>query len=106
TSTCASGSGWHIGIRFDVCLAAMMPATRATSSGSPLGFFGSALSTAGFIATNGLASASRGVTDLSLTSPMRALPARTQLESLRGMKKYPTGREFQSLKKEHRLLGG
>ncbi len=56
---CDSGRGWHMGIRSDVRFAAMIPASRATSSGSPLGFFGNARSTTGFILTKALASASR-----------------------------------------------
>ena len=36
-STCVSASGWHSGTSSDVRLAAMMPATLATASTSPLG---------------------------------------------------------------------
>src|SRR5579883_1818689 len=75
-----------MGIRLDVCLAAMMPARRATSSGSPLGLRGRAFSTAGLRATKALASAWRRVIDFELTSTMRALPLRSKWESLRGMK--------------------
>src|SRR6185503_6416376 len=35
TSTPDSGSGWHSGMSAAVCLAAMMPASRAACSGSP-----------------------------------------------------------------------
>jgi hypothetical protein len=53
----------------------MIPASRATSSGSPLGFFASAFTTAGFMETKAVASASRAVTFFSETSTMRARPA-------------------------------
>ena len=75
TSMKVSGSGWHIGISSDVFLAAWMPAMRATSSGLPLGFFGSALSTAFERATKAEAVASRRVGGFALTSTMRAWPA-------------------------------
>ena len=39
TSTWVSGSGWQSGISPAVCLAAAIPATRAISSGFPLGFW-------------------------------------------------------------------
>ena len=42
-----------MGISSEVRLAAMIPARRATSSGSPLGFFGSAFSTAGVMLHEG-----------------------------------------------------
>ena len=71
---CDSGTGWHIGISSAVRFAAMIPAVRATSSGSPLGFSGSARSTSGDITTNALASASRAVRALADTSTMRAWP--------------------------------
>ena len=60
TSTWERGKAWHMGINSEVRLAAMIPARRATSSGSPLGFF-AALETAGGMRTNALASASRRV---------------------------------------------
>ncbi len=69
-----SGRGWHMGISSDVRFAAMIPAIRATSSGSPLGFEGSARSTLFFIRTNALASATRAVFVFSETSTIRARP--------------------------------
>src|SRR5882757_3677307 len=75
TSMKVRGSGWHIGMSSDVFLAAWMPATRATSSGLPLGFLGRALSTFFERATNAEAVASRRVAGLALTSTMRARPA-------------------------------
>src|SRR3984957_6701 len=72
TSINVSGSGWHMGMSSDVRLAAWIPAMRATSSGLPLGFFGSALRTAFERATNAEAVASRRVAGLALTSTMRA----------------------------------
>ena len=74
TAMCDSATGWHIGIRSEVRFAAMIPAVRATSSGSPLGFFGSARRTTGVIATNALASASRAVRGFADTSTIRAWP--------------------------------
>jgi hypothetical protein len=68
-------SGWHIGINSDVRLAAEIPAKRAISSGSPLGFWGSFFSTLGRIFTNACATAVRRVSVFSDTSTMRALPA-------------------------------
>ena len=64
-----------MGISSAVRLAAMMPATRATSSGSPLGFCGSARMTARPIATKARASASRSVGGLAETSTIDARPA-------------------------------
>ena len=74
TAMCDSGTGWHIGINSAVRFAAMIPAVRATSSGSPFGFFGSARSTGGDITTKALASASRAVRAFDDTSTMRAWP--------------------------------
>ena len=64
-----------MGISSEVRLAAWMPAIRATSSGSPLGFCGSARSTLRLMATNACASASRNVGLLSDTSTIDARPA-------------------------------
>ena len=69
---CDSATGWHIGINSEVRFAAMIPAVRATSRGSPFGFCGKARSTAGDIITNALASASRAVRALEDTSTIRA----------------------------------
>jgi len=66
--------GVHIGMRSEVRLAAMIPAMRATSSGSPLGLCGSACRTSGLMRTKALASASRLVAALPETSTMRARP--------------------------------
>src|ERR1700739_1429018 len=74
TSMKVSGIGWHIGISSDVFFAAWMPATRATSSGLPLGFCGRALRTFFESATKADAVASRRVAGLALTSTMRARP--------------------------------
>jgi len=74
TSTCARGSAWHMGMSSEVRLAAMIPAMRATSSGSPLGFCGSACKTSGLMRTKALASASRLVAALPETSTMRPRP--------------------------------
>jgi hypothetical protein len=51
-----------------------MPAIRATSKGSPLGFSGKALITSADISTKALAWAVRRVGCLALTSTMRARP--------------------------------
>jgi len=73
-TTWERGRGWHMGIRSEVRLAAMIPASRATSSGSPLGFFGNAFSTDDFSATKALAAASRLVACLVETSTILARP--------------------------------
>ncbi len=75
TSTKLSASGWHIGIRSEVFFAAIIPANRATSNGSPFGFCGSARSTASFNSTNATATASRRISAFALTSTMCACPA-------------------------------
>src|SRR5947209_12087089 len=71
-----TSSGWHSGIRFGVCLAAWMPATRATARTSPL--VSELLATidvvSGFIITLHRASARRWVASLGVTSTMRARP--------------------------------
>src|SRR5690348_3073662 len=76
TCTDDSASGWHSGIRSDVFLAAMMPASWATASTSPLAAFLSRISArvAGCMTTLAFAVAMRSVTSLSPTSTMRALP--------------------------------
>src|SRR5260370_41701947 len=74
TLTCESGRAWHMGIKSEVRLAAMIPAMRATSSGSPLGLLGRAFSTAGFMRTKTLASASRLVGALPGTVTIPAPP--------------------------------
>jgi hypothetical protein len=76
TATCSMAKGWHMGIRRDVSLAAMMPATRATDNTSPLGSF---LSTSRRIVsfdivTEAQARAQRSVTGFAPTSTILALP--------------------------------
>src|SRR5258707_8383287 len=58
-----------------------MPANRATSSGLPLGFAGSAARTASESSTKAEAVAVRGVGPLALTSTMRAWPDESKCES-------------------------
>src|SRR5262245_33805658 len=76
TATCDSARGWHSGIRSWVRLAAMMPATRATPSTSPL--LALPLRTVSRVSaamtTRPSAIASRSVTALAPTSTMRASP--------------------------------
>ena len=73
---CESATGWHMGISSAVRFAAIIPAVRATSSGSPLGFFASARNTAGDIRTKALASASRAVRALGTRPPSGRDPER------------------------------
>src|SRR3954470_10387175 len=88
TSTCAfsmrkftytdpTRSGWHSGSRFGVCLAAWIPATRATASTSPLLMAPEAIFAAvsASISTRHRATARRWVTSLAVTSTMRARPS-------------------------------
>ena len=53
TKTDPTSKGWQRGMRFGVCLAAWMPATRATDSTSPLEMLLEAMSpvVSGFIST-------------------------------------------------------
>src|SRR5205823_4999259 len=75
TLTLVSGSGWQRGIRSAVFFAAMIPATRATWSASPLGVPSwTALTVSGAIRTMHSAVASRTVAILSATSTIRAAP--------------------------------
>src|SRR5262245_63825565 len=69
-------SGWQSGISAPVCLAAWMPAMRATPNTSPLGASPAATAAAvwGAIRTNARATARRRVTSLDDTSTIRALP--------------------------------
>jgi hypothetical protein len=53
----------------------MIPASLATSSGSPFGFCGTAFNTAGDYATNALAFAVRFVVAFRETSTIEARPA-------------------------------
>ena len=69
-----SGTAWHMGINSEVRLAAMIPARRAASSGSPFGLRASSAITLGDMATNAVASAARRVGCLPDTSTMRARP--------------------------------
>src|SRR5262249_41475584 len=76
------GNGWQRGIRSLVRLAAMIPASRATSNTSP---FANALSrmrvrVAGCIRTIAEARASRAVSGLTLVSAMRLAPAWSKWE--------------------------
>src|ERR1700678_1323931 len=82
TSAKLRGSGWHMGISEEVCLAAWMPAKRAISRGLPLGFRGRAARTSGKSSTKAEAVAWRRVEALSLTSTMRALPSLSKWLSL------------------------
>ncbi len=68
--------GWHRGIRLGVCLAAWMPATRATASTSPLvrELLATMEVVSGFIITLHRARARRWVASLGVTSTMRARP--------------------------------
>ncbi len=63
-----------------------MPAMRATWSGSPLGFEGSAARTAAESSTNAEAEAVRRVAGLALTSTMRAWPAASKWESFEALR--------------------
>src|SRR5579859_443275 len=75
TVTLVSGSGWHSGIRSEVFFAAMIPATRATWSASPLAVPSrTALTVSAAMRTMHSAFASRTVAILSATSTMRAAP--------------------------------
>ena len=69
-------SGWHSGISAGVCLAPMIPASRATASASPLGTPSprSSPTTRAETSTRPVAVAVRAVTSLSETSTMRAAP--------------------------------
>src|SRR5579862_5653890 len=70
------GNGWHMGITSAVRFAAMMPATRATASTSPLTIFPARISCSvrGRMRMTPRATASRSLIGLSLTSTMRARP--------------------------------
>src|SRR5262245_1268640 len=75
-------SGWQSGISVPVCLAAWMPATRATPRTSPLGASPAATAAAvsGAIRTNARATARRRVTSLAETSTIRAAPDSSRWE--------------------------
>src|SRR3954454_5012074 len=76
TSTWSSRSGWHSGISVPVCLAAWMPAIRATPRTSPLGASPAetAAAVSGLIETNARATACRRVISFDDTSTIRAAP--------------------------------
>src|SRR5256714_3535193 len=75
TLTLVIGRGWHSGMRSGVRFAAMMPATRATWSASPLLVPSRTASSVGAaIRTMHSAVASRTVAALSATSTIRAAP--------------------------------
>src|SRR5262245_64791784 len=67
-----------------VCLAAMMPASRAVCSGSPFATLPvrMSVSAAALIVISPRASASRLVTGLAPTSTMRALPLSSRCDNL------------------------
>src|SRR4051795_1903646 len=76
TSTWSSPSGWQSGISVPVCLAAWMPAIRATPRTSPLGASPAetAAAVSGLIETNARATACRRVISFDDTSTIRAAP--------------------------------
>src|SRR3954447_5063367 len=76
TSTWSSPSGWQSGISVPVCLAAWMPAIRATPRTSPLGASPAetAAAVSGLIDTNARATACRRVISFDDTSTIRAAP--------------------------------
>ena len=89
TLTSVSGSGWHSGISSAVRLAAMMPATSATLSTSPLVLSPSmtSVSVSWSIFTVASAVARRAVGGLSVTSTMRGRPNRsTWLKARRSLR--------------------
>ena len=69
-------SGWHMGMIADVCLPAMIPATRAQASTSPLAALPSTIksSVSGCMAMKPSATATRSVSGLAPTSTMRTWP--------------------------------
>ncbi len=76
TSTEVKASGWHNGISSAVRFAAMMPASRATASTSPLATSPARMrsSVCGRMTTRAPATATRSVSSFSDTSTMRARP--------------------------------
>src|SRR3954447_23199947 len=76
TSTWSSPSGWQSGISVPVCLAAWMPAMRATPRTSPLGASPAetAAAVSGLIDTNARETACRRVISFDDTSTIRAAP--------------------------------
>src|SRR5256714_6953533 len=83
TSTCVSGRGWHRGMSSAVRFAAMMPATRAVSSGSPFGVRRSrtASTVPGDISTRALATARRAVASFALVSTIATRPRSSMCDS-------------------------
>src|SRR5688572_20507999 len=83
TLMCVRGRGWQSGIRADVCLAAMIPASRAVCSGSPLATSPRRISrsAAALMTISPRASASRFVEGFPPTSTMRALPLGSMWDS-------------------------
>src|SRR3954451_4596433 len=77
TSTAPTSSGWHNGSRFGVCLAAWIPATRATASTSPFVIAPDAIleEVSGSMKTRQRADARRWLGSLAETSTMRARPS-------------------------------
>ena len=69
-------SGWHMGMRLDVCLAPITPATRAQASTSPLAALPSTMSASvsGCMRMEPSATATRSVSAFCETSTMRTSP--------------------------------
>src|SRR5207245_110941 len=78
--------GWHSGSRFGVCLAAWIPATRATASTSPLVIAPEAIidAVSVFMRTRQRATARRWVASLGVTSTMRARPSGSRWVNSKG----------------------
>src|ERR1044071_6405808 len=83
TSACVSGSGWHKGISSAVRFAAMMPAMRAASKGSPFGVrpARSAATVSADISTRADATARRAVCALPDVSTIATRPSASTCES-------------------------
>src|SRR5262249_40991116 len=77
TKTDPTRSGWHNGRRLGVCLAAWMPATRATANTSPFVMAPDAIFVvvSGSMCTRQRATARRCVASFDVTSTMRARPS-------------------------------
>ena len=87
TWTDPTSSGWHIGTRSAVRLAAWMPATRAAASTSPLvmALLATWAVVSGFMATRHRARARRRVASLGETSTMRVPPNGSRWLKLRSV---------------------